>query len=206
MSGRKLDRGDLPTVWAATAEVWRAWLEEYHTTAEGAWLHMYKKATGEPSITWAEAVEQALCFGWIDGQSKSIDERTFRQYFAPRKPGGTWSRKNKETVERLIAADLMHQRGLDAITVAKANGAWERIDSVEAMEVPEDFAEALAANPAAATYIETLSRSARWQLLYWINAAKRPQTRVDRIVQIIQAGNAGKRPDRFIQPKQGDAG
>jgi uncharacterized protein YdeI (YjbR/CyaY-like superfamily) len=200
MTKKKIDDAELHVVWAATPAEFREWLAKHHDTEPGVWLHMHKKASGKQSIVWGEAVDEALCFGWIDSISRSIDEFTYRQYFAPRKPNGTWSKINKEKVKTLIADGRMTDAGLAVIERAKANGSWERIDSVEAMEMPEELAKTLDDNPNARAYIESLSKTPRWELLYWINAAKRPATRSERIAEIVRCANEGRRPDRFRQP------
>ena len=208
MSSKKIDRDDIQMIWAETPEQWRAWLEEHHATEPGVWLHYYKKATGRPSVDWPLAVEEALCFGWIDSIRRGIDEVSFKQYFAPRKPKGTWSKLNKTTVDRLIAEGRMHPAGQAAVDIAKANGAWETLDTVEAMEFPEELREALLARPGAMEYVDSLAKSLRWQLLYWVNAAKRPATRQSRIEEIVNCAAEGRRPDRFTQParKEVDGG
>jgi uncharacterized protein YdeI (YjbR/CyaY-like superfamily) len=195
--GRKLDRDDLQRIWAPDAATWREWLEEHHATEPGVWLMSWKKAAGKPSISWSEAVDEALCFGWIDSTRRSIDELSSQQYFAPRKPKSNWSKINKEKVERLIAEGRMTPAGLAAIEEAKRNGSWNNLDAVEAMEMPADFVAALEAHPGAREYVESLSKTKRWALLYWINGAKREATRADRIRQIAEAAAQGTRPERF---------
>jgi uncharacterized protein YdeI (YjbR/CyaY-like superfamily) len=202
VSTRKIDRDDIQMIWAETPAEWRAWLEKHHATEPGVWLHYWKKATGKPSVDWPLAVEEALCFGWIDSIRRGIDEHSFKQYFAPRKPKGTWSRINKETVERLVAEGRMQPAGLAAVEIAKANGSWETLDSVEAMEFPEDLRKALRAQPGAMAFVDSLAKFAQWQLLYWINAAKRPETRQSRIDEIVRCAAEGRRPDRFTQPRR----
>lgn len=198
MSSKKIDRDDIQMIWAETPDAWRAWLEEHHTTEPGVWLHYYKKASGRPSIDWSAAVEEALCFGWIDSIRRSIDDISFKQYFAPRKPKGTWSKINKDAVARLTTAGRMWPAGLEAVERAKANGSWETLDTVEAMEFPEELRIALVANQAAMEYIESLAKFPKWQLLYWVNAAKRPATRQARIDEIVACAAEGRRPDRFL--------
>jgi uncharacterized protein YdeI (YjbR/CyaY-like superfamily) len=158
---------------------------------------MHKKASGQPSINWDAAVDEALCFGWIDSVMRPIDELTYRQYFSPRKPNGNWSKINKAKVERLIAEGRMMPAGLAAVERAKANGSWEALDRVEAMEMPTDLLAALDAHPGARDYVESLSKTRRWELLYWVNGAKHDTTRADRIRQIAEAAAEGKRPPRF---------
>jgi uncharacterized protein YdeI (YjbR/CyaY-like superfamily) len=159
----------------------------------------WKKAAGKPSIVWSEAVDEALCFGWIDSTARSIDDLSYKQYFAPRKPRSNWSKINKEKVERLIAEGRMTPAGLAAVEEAKRNGSWTNLDAVEAMEMPPDLLAALEAHPGAREYVESLSKTRRWEMLYWINGAKREITRADRIRQVAEAAARGKRPDRFRQ-------
>ena len=194
---RKLDRDDLHQVWAPDVATWRTWLEEHHATEPGVWLMSWKKAAGKPSITWSEAVDEAICFGWIDSTRQSIDDLSFRQYFAPRKPRSNWSKINKDKVERLIAEGRMTPAGMAVIAEAKRNGSWNTLDAVEAMEMPDDLAVALDARPGARDYVDSLSKTRRWALLYWINGAKRPETRADRVRQVADAAAQSKRPERF---------
>jgi uncharacterized protein YdeI (YjbR/CyaY-like superfamily) len=196
---QKLDRDDLHEIRAPDRETWRAWLEEHHAEQSGVWLLSWRKASGRPSIDWSDAVDEAICFGWIDSTRRPVDDLSFKQYFAPRKPKSNWSRINKEKVERLIAEGRMTPAGLAAVERAKANGSWGNLDSVEAMVVPGDLGAALDAVPAACAYFDALSRAKRWEVLYWINGAKRATTRADRIRQIVEAAAEGKRPARFRQ-------
>ncbi len=198
MSGRGIDRDGLHEVLAPDRETWRAWLAKHHDRETGVWLHFHKKASGRPSIDWSAAVDEALCFGWIDSVLRPIDDLTYRQYFSPRKPKGNWSKVNKEKVERLIAEGRMMPAGLAAIERARANGSWEALDTVEAMEMPADLLAALNALPGARDYVESLSKTRRWELLYWVAGAKREATRADRIRQVAEAAAAGKRPPRFL--------
>ena len=199
MSGRGIDRDGLHEVWAPDSETWRAWLAEHHDRETGVWLHCYRKSSGKPSVDWSESVDEALCFGWIDSTRRSIDDQSYKQYFAPRKPKSNWSKINKEKVERLIAEGRMTPAGLAVIERAKANGSWENLDAVEAMEMPEDLAVALDAHPGAREFVDLLSRTRRWEMLYWINGAKREATRADRIRQVAEAAAKGTRPPRFRQ-------
>ena len=197
MGTRKVDQDHLQDIWAEDGESWRAWLLEHHASETGVWLHMHKKGSGKPSIAWSEAVDEALCFGWIDSISRSIDDQTYKQYFCPRKPKGNWSRINKAKVEALIAAGKMMPAGQSAIDLAKANGSWTNLDAVEAMDVPDDLIAALAIYPGAQDYFDSLSKSGRWQMLYWINGAKRDTTRAQRIADVATHAAEGKRPPRF---------
>jgi uncharacterized protein YdeI (YjbR/CyaY-like superfamily) len=192
-----LDSDALHQVWAADRGAWRRWLEAHHASEPGVWLYQWKKSTGNPSITWSEAVDEALCFGWIDSTRRAVDEQSFKQYFAPRKPRSNWSQINKEKVERLIEEGLMTSAGLAVIERAKANGSWANLDEVERDVVPDDLNRALDENPVARALFDGLSRMKRWEILYWINGAKREITRADRIRQIVEAATEGIRPPRF---------
>ncbi|AYA38476.1 hypothetical protein D3Y59_16315 [Hymenobacter oligotrophus] len=188
----KADLATLGEVYAANRQEWRQWLTQNHAAAAGVWLVYYKKASGRPSISWAEAVEEALCFGWIDSKANTIDEHRYKQVFTPRKPRSVWSKINKQYIERLIADGLMHPAGLRAIEVAKQNGSWTAIDSAENLEVPTDLAEALAANQAARRNFDTFSPSNRKQLLQWLLSAKRPETRARRVAEAVQMAAANQ--------------
>ena len=161
---------------------WRAWLEANHATAFGAWLVTWRKGRG-PVLDYGEAVEEALCFGWVDSTGGRLDDRRTKLYFAPRKVRSVWSRSNKERVERLIAAGLMRPAGLAAIDRAKANGAWVALDEVEQGIVPADLAAALEANPPAAERFAAFPWSARRALLIWVADAKKPETRAARVLE-----------------------
>lgn len=176
----------------ASRKSWRRWLHSNHASASGVWLQFYKKNAARASVTYPEAVEEALCFGWIDSIVKSLDEQSYIQLFTPRKPKSTWSRSNKERVERLIAAGLMTAVGLEKIELARHNGSWESLDSVEALEVPDDLRRALARNRKARENFEKLSPSRKKQLLYRVNGARRPETRRKRIREVIAAAAASR--------------
>jgi uncharacterized protein YdeI (YjbR/CyaY-like superfamily) len=170
---------------------WRAWLERNHASASFAWLQYFRKGSGRPSITYSEAVEEALCFGWIDSKAEPLEDSSWRQYFCPRKPGSAWSKLNKQRVERMIAEGLMREPGLRIIEAARANGSWGSLDAVEALEIPDDFAAALDALPGAREFFDATSRTNRKQTLYLIASAKRAETRAQRIAKAAEA--AGRR-------------
>jgi uncharacterized protein YdeI (YjbR/CyaY-like superfamily) len=173
---------DAPLVPADDRATWRAWLEANHARAAGAWLVTWRRGHG-PLLDYGEAVEEALCFGWIDSTAGRVDERRTKLYFAPRKPRSVWSASNKERVERLNAAGLMRPAGLAAIDRAKANGAWTALDEVEKGIVPPDLATALGAHAPAAERFAAFPWSARRALLVWIADAKRPETRAARVLE-----------------------
>jgi uncharacterized protein YdeI (YjbR/CyaY-like superfamily) len=148
---------------------------------EGVWLISYKKATGKPRVEYNDAVEEALCFGWIDSKPNKLDDERSMLWFAPRKPGSGWSRINKERVERMIAAGLMTDVGLAKIEAAKQDGSWHALDAVEVLEIPTDLEEALASYASARKHFDAFPRSVKRGILEWIATAKRPETRARRI-------------------------
>jgi uncharacterized protein YdeI (YjbR/CyaY-like superfamily) len=151
-----------------------------------------KKGSTVTSLTYDEAVEEALCFGWIDSVVNRLDGDRFKQLVTPRRPGSAWARSNKARVERLLEQGLMEPAGLAAVEAAKADGSWSALDDVEDLVVPDDLAAALAAEPAAARYFYGLSDSARKLSLYWIASAKRPETRAKRIEQTARNAAEGR--------------
>jgi len=184
----------LERYYARDRREWRAWLQAHHTTATGVWLIYYKKASGQPSVPYAEAVEEALCFGWIDSRANALDDQRHLQMFTPRKPKSPWSRLNKERVARLTAQGLMAPAGLAAVAAAQQNGLWTAYDAIEELRVPDDLAEALTADEAAGRNFAAFSASVKKQLLWWIVSAKRAETRASRIAQIVAGAAANKNP------------
>ena len=166
---------------------WRAWLREHHGDPAGVWLVLAKKGTVEPtSLTYDQALEEALCHGWIDGQVGRRDEATYRQRFTPRRPRSTWSKRNTGLAERLVAEGRMHPAGVAELERAKADGRWEAAYAGAAdIEVPPDLAAALAAEPKAQAMFEALSGQNRYAVLYRIATAKRADTRARRIEQLV---------------------
>ena len=162
---------------------WRAWLQSNHTRPDGIWLITYRRATGKATFTYEQAVEEALCFGWIDGHTKTLDEERGMQWFAPRRAGSVWARSNKERVARLIADGRMTPAGQAKIDAAQADGTWAVWDSVDSLAVPDDLAAALVGYPDARANFDAFPRSARHAILGWIAAAKRPETRAKRIAE-----------------------
>lgn len=184
---------DAPRVETADRATWRAWLEANHATARGAWLVTWRARSGRQGLDYEAAVEEALCFGWVDSTGGSVDEERSRLYFAPRKSRSVWAASNKARVERLIAAGLMRPAGLAVIERAKATGDWEILDSVERTEVPDDLATALGAAGDAAAHFAAFPASARKQMLAWVAMARRPETRAARIREIAAAAVRNER-------------
>jgi uncharacterized protein YdeI (YjbR/CyaY-like superfamily) len=177
---------DDPILPFESAEAWEAWLDQHHETVDGVWLQIAKKASGLPTVTHAEALQAALCFGWIDGQRKPLDDRYFLQRFTPRRARSAWSKVNREHVARLEAAGRMRAAGRRAVEAAKADGRWDAAyDPPSARAVPEDLAAALAASPKAAAFFETLSSQNRFAMCYRVQSAKRPETRRARIEKFV---------------------
>jgi len=166
------------------------WLEEHHSDASGVWLVTWKARTGRPTVSYEEAVEEALCFGWIDGKTARVDDERTMVRFSSRRPGSVWARSNRERVARLEAAGMMTDVGRRIVDAARSDGSWTRFEAVEAMLVPDDLALALAARPGAREHFDAYSASARKGVLGWIALAKRPETRASRIAQA--AGVAGR--------------
>jgi uncharacterized protein YdeI (YjbR/CyaY-like superfamily) len=185
---------DAPLVHADDRETWRAWLEEHHASVRGAWLVTWRPRSGRQGLDYEAAVEEALCFGWVDSTGGSYDDERGKLYFAQRKAFSGWAASNKARVARLIADGRMAPAGLAAIERAKANGSWEVLDSVERLEVPDDLSKALAAVPSAAANFAAFTPSARKQLLGWVALARRPQTRADRISRIAESAARNERP------------
>jgi uncharacterized protein YdeI (YjbR/CyaY-like superfamily) len=179
----KLDR--LEQVDVADRAEWRAWLRRNHRRSGGIWLVRWKK--GHPRYMGYEAIaEEALCFGWIDSTARPLDHERSLILVCPRKPKSTWSKVNKERVERLIAAKRMTAAGLKAIEVAKANGSWTALDAVEALVVPPELAKALARNKTARKHFDAFPPSARKQALWWVCSAKTEATRAKRVALVVE--------------------
>jgi uncharacterized protein YdeI (YjbR/CyaY-like superfamily) len=177
---------ELPELIVVDAAAWRAWLGEWHGSA-GVWLVLAKKGTVDPtSLTYDQALEEALCHGWIDGQVGRRDERTYRQRFTPRRARSSWSQRNTALAERLQAEGRMHAAGVAEVERAKADGRWDAAYAGPAsIEVPPDLAAALAAEPKALALFETLTGQNRYAILYRIATAKRAETRARRIEQFV---------------------
>jgi uncharacterized protein YdeI (YjbR/CyaY-like superfamily) len=184
---------DAPEIAADDRATWRAWLEAHHATASGVWLVTWRPRSGRTSLAYEVAVEEALCFGWVDGVGGRVDADRGKQYFAPRKVRSPWAATNKARVERLVREGRMAPAGLAAIARAKANGSWELLDPAERLEVPHDLVAALEARPPAAVNFVAFPPSARKMLLTWVALAMRPETRAARIKEIAEAAARNER-------------
>jgi len=173
---------------------WRTWLARNHRTSEGVWLRIRKKGAPHRSVTYAEALDEALCFGWIDGQKKSLDAQAFLQKFTPRRPRSIWSKRNIEHCERLIAAGKMEASGQAQIDAAKADRRWgQAYDPPSRAAPPEDLVRALARNRRAREFFETLDRANRYAITWRLQTAKRPETRARRLETFVEMLASGRK-------------
>lgn len=193
---------DKPAVSAASAKEWRKWLEKNHVNEPSVWLIMFKKATGVKSVTYNEAVDEALCFGWIDSVAYSRDEDSFYQYFTKRKPKSNWSAVNKLKIAALTEAGKMMPAGIAMVELAKKTGTWDGLNEVESLTVPDDLNKAFQKNKKAFKYWEAFPRSAKRAILEWINAAKQEETRKKRIAVTVQSAAENIRANQPKQPKK----
>jgi uncharacterized protein YdeI (YjbR/CyaY-like superfamily) len=175
----------LPTFQPRSRKAWRAWLKRHHASSGGIWLVYAKKHTGIPSLTYADAVEEALCFGWIDSLVHPIDDSLYKQIFTPRKPSSAWSPLNKTRVQKLIAASQMTDAGMKMIELAKTNGRWDAHAETEALTMPPEFTQALNGNASAKKNWPTYTLSQRKAFLRMLHDAKTPETRSKRIARIL---------------------
>ena len=173
----------------------RAWLEANHALSDGLWLRMYKKASGITSVTYAEALDQALCYGWIDGQKKSYDEQSFLQKFTPRRARSTWSKRNIEHVSRLSDAGLMTVAGISEVDRAKMDGRWDNAyDPPANMVIPNDFIIELRKNKKASAFYDTLNKTSLFAIGFKLQTAKKPETKINRTIAIIKMLERGQKP------------
>jgi uncharacterized protein YdeI (YjbR/CyaY-like superfamily) len=170
----------------ASASEWEAWLRANHATAPGVWIRFARKGSGVASVTYMEALQEALRFGWIDGQARSVDEAWYEQRFTPRRARSIWSKRNRGFAEALIAAGRMEPAGLAEVERAKADGRWDAAyDAPSTATVPDDLRAALDASPEAAAFFATLKGQNRYAILHRIQTARRPETRARRIERFV---------------------
>ncbi len=172
---------------------WRAWLIANHATSDGVHLVSWRRGSGRTSVPYEEAVEEALCVGWIDSVGRRIDDERAIQRFSPRRAGSAWARSNKDRVARLTEAGLMLPVGLAAVESAKRDGTWTRLDDVERLTVPADLDAALAAMPPARPNWDAFPPSVRRMLLAWLVEARRPETRARRVTEIAEKASRNER-------------
>jgi len=182
-----MPKDDLPIIAFESQSRWAKWLAENHAQPTGIWLRIFKKASGAASITYAEALDEALCYGWIDGQANKYDERSWLQKFTPRRKKSVWSKVNTQHVERLIKAGKMKPAGLKEIEAAKRDGRWQQAyDSPKNMTVPEDFLKELEKDSKAKTFFETLNKTNLYSIAFRLQTAKKPETREKRMKAILE--------------------
>ena len=181
---------DLPVMPFKTQQVWKEWLEENHTEAKGIWLKIAKKEARTSSVSYAEALDSALCYGWIDGQKAAFDDKYWLQKFTPRTAKSIWSKVNCSKAEALIAEGRMQPAGLRQVELAKSDGRWERAyESQSKITIPDDFQSELDKNPKAKDFFSTLDSANRYAFLYRIQAAKKPETRSAKIQKFVEMLN-----------------
>ena len=181
-----------PTLFTSAA-AFESWLKQHHASADGLWLRMAKRGAREPSVTYLEAVEIALCWGWIDGQKKGLDDQHFLQRFTPRRARSIWSRINVDKAAALIAAGRMQAPGLAQVEAAKADGRWaQAYDGARTATVPDDLLAALEAEPKAKAFFATVNAANRYAVLWRIQTAVKPETRARRIAQLVEMLGRGE--------------
>ncbi|MDQ0641256.1 uncharacterized protein YdeI (YjbR/CyaY-like superfamily) [Pedobacter sp. W3I1] len=190
---------DIETFCPGSIKEWRNWLAAYHDLKLSVWLVYGKKGSGLPSITWSEAVDEALCFGWIDSIKKPIDGEKFMQFFCKRKANSVWSKINKEKVKRLLAQELIEKAGLEAIKRAKQNGSWTALDAVETLKIPKDLALEFKNRKEAKIFFLGLSKSVKKAILQWIMLAKKSETRQNRILELVKSSSENILPKQFLR-------
>lgn len=187
-----------PWVHPRDRSTWRAWLIEHHQRSSGVHLVTWRRTTGRPAIAYADSVEEALCVGWVDSRAGRLDDVRSTIWFSPRRPRSAWARSNKERVARLAAAGLMLPAGLAAVAEAKRRGTWELVDNVEDLVVPADLADALSANAPASQHWDAFSPSTRRGILGWIAQARRPETRIRRVVETAMLAERNEKPNQWM--------
>jgi uncharacterized protein YdeI (YjbR/CyaY-like superfamily) len=191
------------TFYPKSRQEWREWLQYNHDKKQSVWLIYYKKKSNIPTLIYSEAVDEALCFGWIDSKAKTIDEEKFMQFFSRRKEKSVWSKVNKEKIERLTKEGQMTKAGSDIIEIAKRNGSWTILDEAEALIIPKDLNDEFEKRLNAKSYFLGLSRSDKRNILQWLVLAKRQETRQKRITEIVELANQNLKPKQFRVDKNG---
>lgn len=191
-------KDEIETMLFSTPQEWRKWLKKNHRTQKYIWLLHYKKGAAEKSISYFEALDEALCFGWIDSTRRTVDAHRYKQLFCKRNPNGVWSKINKAKVQVLIDAKKMTPAGLESIATAQQNGTWSILDDVEELKVPKDLSDAFKKEPEAKKYFLSLSKSVKKRILHWIVLAKRAETRENRIAVVVKHAAKKTLPRQLI--------
>jgi uncharacterized protein YdeI (YjbR/CyaY-like superfamily) len=185
---------DLQIISFKSQKEWERWLAKNHAISDGIWMRLFKKDSGVPSVTYAEALDEALCYGWIDGQLDKYDDKSWLRKFTPRRPKSVWSKRNIGHVDRLTRAGKMRPTGLKEIEAAKADGRWRQAyDSPSAMQVPEDFLQELSKNKKAKAFFETLNKANTYAIAWRLQTAKKPETRAKRMKALIEMLKKGEK-------------
>jgi uncharacterized protein YdeI (YjbR/CyaY-like superfamily) len=187
----------IKAVHAPSQKHWRTWLQKNHRKEQAVWLIIYRKTSATPSVYYPEAVDEALCFGWIDSKPNKRDHESYYLYFSPRKPKSKWSKVNKIKVEQLFKAGKIALAGQAAIDLAKKNGTWYALDKVENLEIPDDFKKKLSANKSASQFWDAFPPSAKKGILQWIESAKRDETRKKRIEETVKHAALNVRANQY---------
>jgi uncharacterized protein YdeI (YjbR/CyaY-like superfamily) len=190
----KAVKSDLPIQTFASAKEFTSWLAKHHKESPGIWMRIFKIKSGVPTITYAEALDGALCYGWIDGQKKTYDAESWLQKFTPRRPKSIWSKKNQEHVERLSKSGMMKAAGIAEVEAAKADGRWEQAyESSSNLTVPPDFLNELAKNKKAEAFFKTLNKTNIYSIVWRLQTAKKPETRNKRMKTILEMLKKGEK-------------
>lgn len=189
----------IQTFHAKARKEWRKWLEKNHQSEKSVWLIIYKKESDTQSVYYPEAVDEALCFGWIDSKPNKRDEHSYYQFFAKRNPKSNWSKVNKEKVAKLLEQGLMHRSGLEMIELAKQNGTWTALDEVENITIPDDLKMLFSKNKTAFENWENFPRSSKRGILEWIMNAKKPETLQKRIEETVSLAEKNIKANHYRQ-------
>lgn len=189
----------IATFYAKTREDWRKWLESNHQSQKSVWLIIYKKESETPSVYYPEAVDEALCFGWIDSKPNKRDDKSYYQFFAKRNPRSNWSKVNKEKVAKLIKQGLMQNAGYEMVEIAQKNGTWTALDKVENLTLPDDLLELFLKNKTAFDHWENFPRSSKRGILEWIGNAKKPETRLKRMEETVSLAEKNVKANHYRQ-------
>jgi len=192
-----MEKEDFKSIYLENRNAWRIWLKENHVSEKNIWLKIYKKQSQTPSVYYDEAVDEALCFGWIDSSIKKGNEEFYYQFFAKRNPKSNWSRVNKAKIEKLMSDGLIAEAGLKMIEIAKETGTWTALDDVENLISPPDLQEKLDQNPIAKAYFEAFPRSVKRGILEWLFNAKQAETRQKRIEKIVSLAEKNERAIQY---------
>lgn len=194
---------DIETFHPKSRQEWREWLQNNYDKKTSVWLIYNKKKSNIPTVSYGEAVDEALCFGWIDSTAKPLDEEKYMQFFSKRKAKSVWSKINKDKIDRLTKEGLMTKAGFESVETAKQNGSWTILDDAEALIIPADLEIAFQKRQNARNYFLNLSRSDKRNILQWLTLAKREETRQKRIAEIVELAEQNLKPKQFRAQKKG---